>query len=693
MSDRLKELVDRISSMTSEEAKSIREKIRASAIDRTSARDNTVTVYSGDDSPDITDEEKERHIKHVAESRLDDGPLGFVPILGDVLQGGQVVEDFNKGNYGAAALGAGMLFLPNFIEKPAKYGINALRRYGNLRFFRNLSGLPELGRRGGVNLARENNLLTNVSSDMPFRLHKDYSNMPGGEIIVVDPAAFKGKTPLSIEPSDTFFLGSTVEDIDPGLLHFVSGDETLLRQAESLGMRPSTSQALIDEYAKVQQIADKLAATPPKYSGSIRLDKGYTGWGGVSAGKTKDYRRAMDSHLEQEFGRPTYSEYSLLEQDTGLRAGVSDLDKGAVNPLIGAVEDIHLDGYGGRPESRFVEYPSGRVLNIYDYRKNLPYLQLEDIPYRHVFYDPASDVEFRLMKQLNLLRHPKRTKENEELVKQLLEDLQATPLKRCGGEIRRYDDGGSVETEQDRSIRLSVRVPYTEDAARAYRQRYAESTFRDNQTSSKGAVGPWQIRPVAYNDYLNHGGKKIDLKKEAEARKVRDFTLEQAKVYLRDTWSDDDPEEVRLAKQYAAYNMGATKLRNHLREKRKEGIDINSSMDWIEGLPQETLEYIDWIVYGNDINDGNRKQTKHLDKYKESFEQNIGLTFPENVPAPVDESSWPIVEPYQWRTGGLLKTVPKQQKVTNLFNKINASQHRDKLVEYACGGNIRRKKK
>ena len=48
--------------------------------------------------------------------RIDDGIAGFVPILGDVLQGTQAISDASEGNWGKAALGAGLLVLPNVLE-------------------------------------------------------------------------------------------------------------------------------------------------------------------------------------------------------------------------------------------------------------------------------------------------------------------------------------------------------------------------------------------------------------------------------------------------------------------------------------------------------------------------------------------------------------------------------------------------
>lgn len=48
------------------------------------------------------------------------GTIGMAPILGDALDGLNVVNDVNKGDYTNAGIGLGLLALPNFIEKPLR---------------------------------------------------------------------------------------------------------------------------------------------------------------------------------------------------------------------------------------------------------------------------------------------------------------------------------------------------------------------------------------------------------------------------------------------------------------------------------------------------------------------------------------------------------------------------------------------
>ena len=64
-----------------------------------------------------------------SDKRIDDGVAGFVPVLGDVLQGTQAIVDASEGKWGNAVLGAGLLLLPNAIEKPLKPGAKQLIKY------------------------------------------------------------------------------------------------------------------------------------------------------------------------------------------------------------------------------------------------------------------------------------------------------------------------------------------------------------------------------------------------------------------------------------------------------------------------------------------------------------------------------------------------------------------------------------
>ena len=70
-------------------------------------------------NPEYWNEKRQEELyKNINDSnkRIDDGVAGFVPVLGDVLQGTQAIVDASEGKWGNAVLGAGLLLLPNVLE-------------------------------------------------------------------------------------------------------------------------------------------------------------------------------------------------------------------------------------------------------------------------------------------------------------------------------------------------------------------------------------------------------------------------------------------------------------------------------------------------------------------------------------------------------------------------------------------------
>lgn len=159
---------------------------------------------------------------------------------------------------------------------------------------------------------------------------------------------------------------------------------------------------------------------------------------------------------------------------------------------------------------------------------------------------------------------------------------------------------------------------------RMWRQRYAESAFDNAAKSHAGAVGAFQIMPITYKDYLERGkGKPGDLTNPAYNRKVRDFVLGIIPRDLGSLWSKESPEDINLAKRYAAYNWGAGSLRSYLRKKQKEGVDIHNSLDWMAGLPKETRDYVNFIVFNQDV----PNTSKVADLYKAARDKYNSMAF------------------------------------------------------------------
>lgn len=150
----------------------------------------------------------------------------------------------------------------------------------------------------------------------------------------------------------------------------------------------------------------------------------------------------------------------------------------------------------------------------------------------------------------------------------------------------------------------------------ALRQRYAESAFNDAAVSPRGAKGAYQIMPITFNEYSASTGETGDLLSPEFNRKVRDWYL--GRLSNSRTITNGNPtDEVRLAKLYAAYNWGVGNLGNYLQSQKNAGVDIYNTMDWISGLPKETRDYVDFIVFGRDVPD----TSKTSDAFNKAYDK------------------------------------------------------------------------
>lgn len=145
------------------------------------------------------------------------------------------------------------------------------------------------------------------------------------------------------------------------------------------------------------------------------------------------------------------------------------------------------------------------------------------------------------------------------------------------------------------------------------RQAYMESGYNPKAVSGANAQGLFQIRPITYENYLKFNpGDEGDLYDPVYNKKVRDWTMQ--KLWNSDTIKKNNPsEEVRLAKTLAAYNWGATNLGKYLTTLKEAGKDIYSDNSWMEGLPKETRDYVNYIMYhlptrGKNDDDYNRSK-------------------------------------------------------------------------------------
>lgn len=156
---------------------------------------------------------------------------------------------------------------------------------------------------------------------------------------------------------------------------------------------------------------------------------------------------------------------------------------------------------------------------------------------------------------------------------------------------------------------------YKNDEQLSLRQRYAESTFNDKALNRwSKAAGAYQIMPHIHKAYVKATGNKGDLYDLEYNTAIRNWLMNDINknAYIKDSRNSN---RNRLIKTYAAYNWGSGNLGTLLRQLEKEGIDTFNSYDWVNRLPKETKDYVNFIIHGDNIND-----IKNNEKYKEALD-------------------------------------------------------------------------
>jgi len=136
------------------------------------------------------------------------------------------------------------------------------------------------------------------------------------------------------------------------------------------------------------------------------------------------------------------------------------------------------------------------------------------------------------------------------------------------------------------------------------RQMGVESSYLPGRTSSAGAVGLGQFRPIAQEEVVRLGimPKGWDPNDPVQARDAMYGYMEN--LYDR-PWvhaAESDPI-VAYAKAAFAYNAGEGTAVKELNRLKEAGYDIYNSLDWINEINKESRQYIEKIT-GMDTESG-----------------------------------------------------------------------------------------
>lgn len=231
----------------------------------------------------------------------------------------------------------------------------------------------------------------NTTLDRPVVSHKK-GNWDGADTYLFPTKDFINQTKngslKSIEPSDMFENGIIFKE-SPEKVTVISGDVNTLNRARENGMQTLSSprlrrmyetendayqKALLDRFVKVKD---------PKQSLGL------------------PYATEMQ-RLQSMRGTPTLADFRLLEQQTGLDAGVASISEyqNAINSLNSMLHPTIQDIMNGTVKPYV--YPNGREVDFIPDHIEKELNLMQKVPYNKVFYDPASHVEFNWKNSIGL---------------------------------------------------------------------------------------------------------------------------------------------------------------------------------------------------------------------------------------------------------------------------------------------------
>lgn len=271
--------------------------------------------------------------------------------------------------------------------------------YGELKLIRNLNGLPKEINSNMVYASNPESALANFTYDLPFRTHKNYSKIPGLEYMIVDPAAYAGKYPLSIKPMDTIFENENT-GIAKKYIQILSGNRELLKEAQNNGYRVITSPKLIDLYNNINEEA--LKSTSSKI-GNINIGKNQFG----NQESTRLYQDEVDRLFSSVIGRPSLDDVKYLEKATNLNAGVESANLGIKRATdYNGYIDSMLNQKRSKNYIDFKYADDTKVNNGFNMVAKKQYIPTNF--YNSIFYNPTPTIELDILKKYGISPHPKK---------------------------------------------------------------------------------------------------------------------------------------------------------------------------------------------------------------------------------------------------------------------------------------------
>jgi hypothetical protein len=186
-----------------------------------------------------------------------------------------------------------------------------------------------------------------------------------------------------------------------------------------------------------------------------------------------------------------------------------------------------------------------------------------------------------------------------------LQNLTTKPFSYQPIPAVRYDEGGLMTwlrgvlgISSDTTTNANDTTGKIDWGEIAQRQAYAESKYASDKTSRAGARGIYQIMLPVMEDYNNAMGTNIDatqLYNDTINTDLRNWYMQNL---MNRTWinKDNSTDSVKVGKALAAYNYGPGNTLKALNKAKGNGVDIYNGWEWLNSFPQETQDYVNFIL-------------------------------------------------------------------------------------------------
>lgn len=563
-----------------------------------SPRDNTRTRFV----PEVGFQ-PERKVRR-RDVRLDDGISGYLPVVGDILQAGQAILDLRNKEYGKAALGAGMLLLPNVLDKPIKQVL----KNGVERVLRREPGMA-LHLFDADHPYRGTNFLHHGTAYSDDILGNAADGVLEGETRAMSPSFAINRigdfNDISTTPGrywDAFFVGDK-SLLDDAIIYRGDGNTPVLSDVyvnptHLFGSIPSAARG-----EAAERLWQNTLSGPRKGSGpTITVpDLDVVDQPDIKYFEAKIHGTVpLDKMRHGVFLDPKYSDNPKKAEKVIQAYSDRGLPVSLYNGTRDGWAETYLDILNNNPDILFKcggqmnKYPGGgRFFKAGDVSVASPGTLLTVPSFSpRVSSGPA-------VNQLDL---------GENIVVPSVVVDQNPPVSLGNPAAPLVIEG--VNPHEPLFDMSKVR-PFLDYNEMKLRQRYAESGFRDNLTSRAGAKGRYQIMPITLQEYTNKTGKTGDLMDAAFNEGLRDWYMDEALPKYNAVKRGNPTDLIREYRKYAAYNMGPGALNKALTKAEKAGIDIDNTTDWVKYLPKETRDYVNFIVGQEDIADTARTKLKY----------------------------------------------------------------------------------